>query len=753
MNCHAPQRECQLRESVRRGESNLQKSIEFWRQHRPNPGFKYLLALILLLATLGNEMPFEPYDWVQQSVTPRLNTKPYRGDAVIIAVDQKTIAALGRKTLNGRDLAKLVTNVERAKPEQILIDRLPLALNAEEDRKAIATSFSQLRSKPVMFVELFPKESTNRDQWTSGAYTNATAPLIAQKLDPSIAPFVVPAHSISWSSPTGAPFGLPMTVFTNDGPYPSLSQLLADQPQPVFRKLYVDQSYDPASVVVVSALDILSGKFDRRLIENRRLVISTDSVLVRDRVRAAQGNFVPRAAVIVFGGQSLLDGPPRLLGWIPAFLLAAAAVLAWSFMRRPWGRIVALATLLLIVVSPLFLERYLIFQETSNGVILMILVALARLWSNFRATLALSRSAAQTKSWFLAQASHDLRQPIHAIGMLSARLSQTELSPTQAELVAKIDRSVEGASRMFQSLLDIATIESGTLKPRDAAISVNELLAEIEGQNALAAESAGVNLRFVPSELIIITDRVLAVTMLQNIVANAIKYASGKRVLIGCRRVGSTASLCVYDRGSGISREDMRHVKKDFFRAASRTGMGGDGTGLGLAIVHRLSLLLNLKFSLRSTPGKGTAAIISGFKLTRVASKTVPVESVAPRPLTGLRVILADDDVDSLRATEALLEQWGCHVAAHEQFPPSLEGYDVIISDFDFGHGKTLADHQVAIHSFSILGGKAIVVSGHHPEIVKRAMKQSSMLVLAKPVRPAELRSVLMATKMANATI
>jgi signal transduction histidine kinase len=716
-----------------------------WR----NRTARFVTILTLVLGLIGSELPFEPYDWAQKLLTARINAKPYRGDSVIVGIDARTMEALGKTRLSDDDLALLINKIAAAKPKQIVIGRIREHVYGPTTSPLLIAAVKRVSPKPIMFVEMAPK---NRQEvsWEELSRQGTDSDLFPQKIDKVLIDLVEPAIEITKRNAFGAPWGLPPTIQSAGRSYPSIAQLLADQEQKILPKYEIDMSYNPSSIPLLNAVDVLEGRDYQKRIENKKIIIysTSNSINLSDPIKTPFGIFPSQAPISILGAQTLIDGPPIMLGWLPSYFLAVLGIIAWFNINYRHRRWIVFGIFLTILLAPVLLERHLIFQNTSNALFLLGFVALARQWSKFRATLQLARSAADTKSWFLAQASHDLRQPIHAIGMLTARLAQTDLSPMQAELASKIDRSIEGANRMLQSLLDLATIESGSLKPKLAPIAVNALLSEIEEQSALAAERAGVTLRFVPSEAVIVTDRSLAAAMLQNIVSNAIKYATGKQVLVGARRTGKHLSLCAYDVGAGISNEDMRHVQTAFFRVAKHAKGGVEGTGLGLAIVHRLASLLGLTFTLKSRPGKGTSAIIGGFRLTdsRQASAS-DTQASGMRPLTGLRVLLSDDDLESLRATEALLEQWGCKVAAHEAFPDVQEEIDIILSDFDFGKGHTLADHRHTVEKLASVGVPTIVMSGHHPDFVKSAMKRDTLLVLEKPVRPAELRAVLMASK------
>lgn len=707
------------------------------------------LVLIVLFALIGGFQPFFLYDWFQQAITARINKRPYTGDVVVVAFDKQTVDALGRPELAPADLARLVDALGTMKPRQLVIDRLPLAKDDPAGAVRLAEAFRRFTPKPAMFVTLTARDASAAAGMVSQHRAGAGSSLVAEIGDEPFWREVDLGSWISWSTPLGAPNGLPQTQVAGAASYSSLSQTLARRGTFAAPDDVIDMSLDPASIPTISVAAILAGSVDRSTIVGRRVLLSSTANTVRDTYLTPQGRYVPRAYLIVAGAETMNDGPQRDIGWVPGWIIAAGGALAWLALRRPWGRIAALVAAVVILASPVLLERGLVFQQTSTGLFLLMFVAAAHGISRIRASLALARNAVEAKSWFLAQASHDLRQPIHAIGMLSARLGQTELTPVQSGLVEMIDRSVDGASRMFQSLLDIATIESGSLKPVIGPVGVDELFSDIEGQYALLAERAGVELRFVPSDLTLLTDRSLAATMLQNVVSNAIKYATGKKVLIGCRRQGSTAALCVYDRGAGISEDDLRQVTKAFFRA-SRNTAGAEGAGLGLAIVHRLADLLRLRLTVRSALGRGTGVTMAGFRLVeRPAGGLVPPPAAAaPSLLSGLKVLLVDDDLAALRAMEPLLDQWGCDVTAAHQFPAIQGAFDAVVTDYDFGGGQTLVRFREPLGALMERGTMVVVITGHPPEMVRAALAQDRLLVLAKPVRPAELRAALLSIKL-----
>lgn len=356
-----------------------------------------------------------------------------------------------------------------------------------------------------------------------------------------------------------------------------------------------------------------------------------------------------------------------------------------------------------------------------------------------------AREANKRKSWLVAQISHDVRQPIHAISLLTARLSDSELTSDQSSLVAKIEKSVHGAIRQLQTFLNITSIEAGLLKPKLEAVNVSRLLEEQIAQHLGQAALIGTQIRAAKTSLVVMSDRIFLTTILQNLLSNAIKHAPGSDVLIGCRRSGDRIALCVYDRGPGVAPEHLPKLADRYFRLRPDAKEQAEGTGLGLFIVKRLAQALNLDVRFTSREGKGTAVWITGLQL---AEKSEPDRSAQPfrrfSQIDGLNVALFEDDPFTLEATRDLLERWGCRVDS-ELHPKAVAiGNSVIVSDFEFGDGSTVAEHRHLWGEDAAL----IIVSGHTREHVIDAMRGNVVAVLEKPLQASELRSALMAAKM-----
>jgi signal transduction histidine kinase len=358
------------------------------------------------------------------------------------------------------------------------------------------------------------------------------------------------------------------------------------------------------------------------------------------------------------------------------------------------------------------------------------------------------------KSRFLAQASHDLRQPVHAIGLFIASLRQAGLNTPQRGIVDRIDRSLQGVAGLFRSLLDISTLDSGGVTPKPEPVVISSLFADLAQQNIEGAAWSDVKLRFVPTRHSVVTDRALLMTMVQNLISNALKYAPGKPVLVGCRRQPGGLSIMVCDQGPGIEAQHIPHLREEFYRVRRVGDPDTQGVGLGLAIVERLARMMGLGIRIRSQVGHGTSVTIDGLLLSPdlKAAATSMKRADYKMPLKGMRILLIEDDADVLDATTELLMSWGCEVQPFTAIPQAWKPCDLIIVDFDIGGGVTGADCIAAVraqvaqrHALDI---PAIVMTGHDEVRVSGILNDDRIPILKKPIRPAEMRSSIAAMRL-----
>lgn len=360
-------------------------------------------------------------------------------------------------------------------------------------------------------------------------------------------------------------------------------------------------------------------------------------------------------------------------------------------------------------------------------------------------------SAMQSKSRFLAQASHDLRQPIHSIGYYLEVLRSERGLGERGRLIDRIDRALGSVSRLFNSLLDIARIDSGTIEITPEVIAVQPLLADIVQQNEQLAYWNNVELRLMPTLVKIRADPTLLATMVQNLLSNAIKYGRNGTVLLGVRRLGNSIAIEIYDQGIGIDADHLPHIFEEFYRGHVAGDRDTEGVGLGLAIVDRLTRLCGFRLEIRSRHNVGTCARIANIPISVDKAEAAPLyrnENLSP--LAGFRVILIEDDQDVLGATRTMLERWGCIVQAHSALPLHFDAADVIVADFDLGQRQIGTDAIKVVRVELGWQVPAILMTGHSEAFIGDRAKEVAAMLLAKPVQPAMLRSALSTIRSGN---
>jgi signal transduction histidine kinase len=319
-------------------------------------------------------------------------------------------------------------------------------------------------------------------------------------------------------------------------------------------------------------------------------------------------------------------------------------------------------------------------------------VEVAALAADLRVQNEVALEASRDKSRFLAAASHDLRQPIHALALLSGALTQQELLPEGRRLAEHMDDTVQALGDMFNALLDLSRLDAQAVKPDLHSFDLQPLLARIAADEGLLAREKGLQLRLrvavLPAQgecaLAVRSDPILLDRILRNLVANAVCYTAHGGVLIVARRRGGHVTVRIIDTGIGIAPERQAEVFHEFVQVRQAGGDRNQGLGLGLAIVRRLVDLLGLTLRLRSTPGRGTAISLR-LPLARSAVETLAAAALPMQALLAANpddlVLVVDDDAVTRLGMRAMLRGWGFKVVAargpDDFLPMLLDSTDV----------------------------------------------------------------------------
>ncbi len=355
------------------------------------------------------------------------------------------------------------------------------------------------------------------------------------------------------------------------------------------------------------------------------------------------------------------------------------------------------------------------------------------------------------KSRFLATASHDLRQPLQTLQLLNAALLQEVVEPHGREMLARASETLDSMARLLNVLLDISKLEAGTITLDFEDVSVAELFEALRQEFNSIANLRGLSLVVSPGPHHVKTDRTLFRQLLQNLIANAIKFTDEGSVNLACRPRTGGLDITVTDTGIGIPADKLDSIFEDFYQV-DRTR--GRGIGLGLAIVRRIAALLDLSVNVQSEPGKGTQFRVAiPAELVAMPHAVKPaVASSAPQrqPASGATILLVEDD-DAVRgATEFFLQAFG-HTAtgaasiddAERALDAAGRMPDLIISDYHLGGGQTGLD---AINRLRARAGRmlpVLLLSGDTSAATRELAQVQACRILNKPVNIDELNDAI----------
>lgn len=367
-----------------------------------------------------------------------------------------------------------------------------------------------------------------------------------------------------------------------------------------------------------------------------------------------------------------------------------------------------------------------------------------------RAARETAEKANRTKSGFLAAASHDLRQPMHAMSLQLGQLKELLQDNKAEQILAQVSNSQFALSDILNALLDISHLDAGTLKPNLSHFSLAQLFTRLENEFSSQARERGVNLRLRSSHAWLYSDAALLYRVLANLVDNAVKHTRATGVLIAARKRGDKWRIEIWDCGPGIPAERQRAIFDEFVQLDNPGRDRRKGLGLGLSIVQRLNQLLGLQLNLISRSGSGSC-----FRLTVSEGEPVPQQGGKPlRPeergyhLQGAVVLVVDDDPDVLTATRDLLNGWGCAVVMATSLEEAMaevadEDIDIIIADYRLADGHTGLDVIEALNEKGRRHSKALIITGGVNSEELSRLRDGNYPILSKPVAPVTLRSTL----------
>ncbi len=368
--------------------------------------------------------------------------------------------------------------------------------------------------------------------------------------------------------------------------------------------------------------------------------------------------------------------------------------------------------------------------------------------------LAAARAAAEaadrSKTRFLSAASHDLLQPLSAARLFLTALNDTSLDELQTELIERIGHSFQGVEDLMRAVLDISKLhnQSNTAAQHKVGpVSLKRLLGRLADESAALAAAKRLDFRYVETQATVDSDPMYLRRIVQNLLANAIRYTNHGKVLLGVRRRKGQIVIEVHDTGIGIHPSEQERVFEEFHRANPDDATRG--VGLGLSIVKRACDMLGHQVTLRSRPGLGTCVSVAiRASDGHAAPNAQPVFSTSSaKALAGKAVVVIENDPPLRRAYEILLKhnwQMQADIVATTEDALDLKGpFDAIIADYSLDGGETGVGSIRRLRAHHHRDLPALLITGHANPDLARACRGKDIKVVAKPVRKRDLERLL----------
>ena len=364
-----------------------------------------------------------------------------------------------------------------------------------------------------------------------------------------------------------------------------------------------------------------------------------------------------------------------------------------------------------------------------------------------------AEAASSLKSSVLISVTRDLLQPLNAARLTLSAIAELVQSTGGTQLVEQVDRSLITLEDLLRSLLEIAKLDAGALRPEVRPIAVTPLFEQLRSEFEPIAGKQGLSLRICPSSLAVASDALMLRRILQNLLANALRYTRAGGVVMGCRRRGDRVCIQVSDTGPGIPKAQQEAIFREFQRGEASANDQA-GFGLGLSIVRRFATALGHDVRILSEVGRG-----STFVLELPLADPADVADESPEGqlvdrryggLEGAKILLIENDPSGAEAMAALLERWGCDVATTRSTADALQRLselggapDAIVADLHLDHGESGLTTVEEIRRSVKMNVPAMIITADYSEKAAKEASLNGLEVMKKPVKPAEMRALL----------
>jgi CheY-like chemotaxis protein/anti-sigma regulatory factor (Ser/Thr protein kinase) len=360
--------------------------------------------------------------------------------------------------------------------------------------------------------------------------------------------------------------------------------------------------------------------------------------------------------------------------------------------------------------------------------------------------------AHHAKMQFFRAANHDLRQPLHALGMFGRALGERIRFPEVHRMVEGMNASIRALENLFNALLDLSKLEAGGIEPNLRHFALRPLLQNVARDFGVEAEGKGLRFRVKPLDAFVYTDSILLERIVRNLVSNAVRHTKQGGVLLGCRKRGAEIAIEIWDTGPGIAEEERDRIFEEFYQIGSPARHSTKGFGLGLTIVQRLTQLLGHRLELASRVGHGTM-----FRFLVPQGEAAPAAAPAPvaQPsnldvLEGKLVLVIDDEPAILEAMKAMLSGWRCESVMAEDSDAALEGVaqagrypDLIVADFRLQGKETGVQAVKRIRWELGVATPTILITASTSSEHLTAAETAGFFIMGKPVLPEDMERLM----------
>jgi len=367
-----------------------------------------------------------------------------------------------------------------------------------------------------------------------------------------------------------------------------------------------------------------------------------------------------------------------------------------------------------------------------------------------------AEKSSRDKSSFLASASHDLRQPVHSLSLLSSAISPEIHTDKGRKILKQINKANEVMLELLNSLLDISKLDAGIVKPQLAKTNIDEIFKTLADEFKEVADNSGLKLKLRACQYVVKTDPVLLSTILRNLIQNALFYTAKGKVLVTCRKQGDFIKLQVWDTGKGIAKEYQETVFEEFRQLHNPERDQNKGLGLGLAICKKLTDILDIELSLKSVLAKGSVFSLKIPYLDEVESKTYQSKKLPPVYLEAapnyqnLVILVIDDNKDVLEAMTALLGKWACVVLTASSVEETVviaknhaTKIDIIMADYRLREETTGVEAINAFNQYSGYSLPSILITGDTSPERMQEISSHGLPVLHKPIKEPQLKVII----------